>query len=107
MAFRVRRRGKINAIRIGLKVGMTVIGLWVAGVLLNTMGEVMNGTCSAFYNGLSLIGWTVGAPTATTAHGCLTTDTNTITAFSGSGILAVVGILALASIVTEFVQFSM
>jgi len=118
MAFRVRRRGKINAIRIGMKVAMTVIGLWVAGVVLDAIGSVMNCTQSAFFNGLSLIGWTVESVVSngsTFTGSCsdmayiqvAATHNNVVTSTTGSGILAVVGIIALASIVTEFVQFSM
>ncbi|MBD3249915.1 hypothetical protein GF336_07755 [Candidatus Woesearchaeota archaeon] len=58
---------------------------------MNTFGNVMNGTSSPFYTGLSLIGWTVTG--------------NQITATSGSGVLAVVGIIAIAQIVTEFVTW--
>lgn len=83
----------------------------------------MNGTESAFYTGLSLIGWTVGTypacggenysttckPLATAACDALgqatATGQNCITSVSGTGILAVIGIIGLASVILEFVKF--
>lgn len=101
---RVRFKRNLNINRIVVKIVATVLGLYVGGYILTEIGEVMNATCSPFYTGLSLIGWTVGTATCTTTSA---SDTNTITSTSGSGILAVVGIVAIASIVTEFVEFSM
>lgn len=95
MAYR-KRRVKFNKNfsikRVVTKLIVTLIVLWVGGELLSAVGSVMNGTSSPFYQGLTIIGWTVDA-------------TNTITATTGSGILTVVGIVGLASIVLEFVQF--
>lgn len=101
MAFRIRRKKRVNAMRVGVKIALTIIGLYAGGFLITIMGQVMNGTCSPFYVGLKLIGWTVGTAycTSTTAS-----DSNTITATTGTGILSVVGVLAIAMIVTEFVD---
>lgn len=93
MAFRMKRK-KVNINRVVVKIVATVIGLYVGGTIMSQLGTVMNGTTSPFYQGLTLIGWTVSA-------------TGQITATTGSGILAVIGIVGIASIVTEFVEFSM
>lgn len=84
-----------NIGRVVTKIAVTVISLWVGGLVINVLGGVMNGTSSPFYKGLQLIGWTVDS------------STNTITDYSGAGILAVVGLLGIASIVMEFVEIKM
>lgn len=91
--FRMRRK-KINVGRIVAKVVGTVIALYVGGTIMSELGDVMNGTTSPFYQGLTLIGWTVS-------------DAGQITATTGSGVLAVIGIIGIGSLVTEFVTFSM
>lgn len=55
----------------------------------------MENTTSAFYTGLTLIGWTVNSAGKITA-------TNT-----SNGVLGVIGLIALASIVLEFIEFKM
>lgn len=84
-----------NIGRVVTKIAVTVISLWVGGLVINVLGGVMNGTSSPFYKGLQLIGWTVDS------------STNTITDYSGAGILAVVGLLGIASVVMEFVEIKM
>lgn len=92
---------RFGGYRIGMRKGFTVqalvaqlfavlIALYVGGVTLNAFGTAMLSTCSVFYNGLSLIGWTVNA-------------SNCITATSSGGVLAVVGIVALANVVRKAV----
>lgn len=93
MAFRMRYKKNVNIKRVVTKIAVTVLTLYVGGTILTEIGEVMNGTTSPFYEGLSLIGWTVDA-------------TGQITATNGTGILTVVGLVAIASIVMEFVDFS-
>lgn len=90
-SFRMKRN--IDVTKVVNKVVKVVLALYVGGTILIEIGNVMNGTASPFYTGLKLIGWTVDA-------------TGTITSTSGSGILSVVGIIAVASIVMEFVEFS-
>lgn len=75
------------------KIVKAVLSLYVRGTILIQLGLVMNGTTSPFYTGLKLIGWTVST-------------SGQITDTTGSGILAVVGIIAIASVVLEFVEFS-
>ena len=77
------------------KVATTVLVLYVGGTILNEIGDTLLNTSSPFYQGLTLIGWTVNASNAVT-------DTN-----AGGGLLAVVGIIGIASIVMEFVEFRM
>lgn len=93
MAFKLRAK-KVNINRVVAKTAMTIIALYVGGTIITELGNVMNSTTSPFYKGLTLIGWTVST-------------TGQITATNGSGILAVVGIVGIASIVMEFVTFSM
>lgn len=115
---------KPNIGRVVTKVVATVLGLYVGGFVLMEIGKVLNATCSPFYKGLSLIGWTVGTNVtgSNTAlyitNGCQITGTSAavstttfrsdiLTSVDGSGILSVVGIIALASIVLEFINFKM
>lgn len=94
MARRVRFRKNINIGRVVAKLVGTIIALYVGGTIVTEIGSVMNGTTSAFYKGLSLIGWTVSSA-------------GLITSTSGTGILSVIGIIGIASIVMEFVEFKM
>lgn len=89
----ISRKKNMKIGRIVGKIVATVIALYAGGIMMTTLGTVMNATTSPFYQGLSLIGWTVNA-------------TGTITSTSGSGILAVIGVIGIASIVTEFVDIS-
>lgn len=91
MAGKLRFNKRFNINRVVKRLVYTVLALYVGGTIMSTFGTVMNGTTSPFYTGLSLIGWTVAS--------------NQITATSGSGVLAVVGIIAIAQIVTEFVTW--
>ena len=93
MAYRMRMR-KVNISRVVSKLVNVIIALYVGGTIVTELGNVMNETTSAFYSGLTLIGWTVSTA-------------RQITATTGSGILSVIGIVGIASIVTEFVSFSM
>lgn len=83
----------VNIGRVVAKVVSTVLALYVGGTIMIEIGNVVNGTTSPFYKGLSLIGWTV-------------TDAGQVTNTSGSGILAVIGIIGIATIVMEFVNVS-
>lgn len=91
---KLRFNNKINVSRVVTKVVVAVIALYVGGTIMTQIGNVMNSTTSPFYQGLSLIGWTVST-------------SGQITNTSGSGVLAVIGIIAIGSIVTEFVRLRM
>lgn len=99
--------------RVVTKIAVTVISLWVGGLVINVLGGIMNQTASPFYKGLQLIGWTVSNNINGTADSCyatapyLTQVNNCITDVSGAGILAVIGLLGIASIVMEFVEIKM
>lgn len=99
--FRFNRR--VNISRIVKRLVGTVIALWVGGTIMIEVGNVMNSTCSPFYRGLTLIGWTIGSATCSSTSA---TNANTITATSGTGILAVVGIVGIAGVVMEFINIS-
>lgn len=88
---RLRFNKGFNVNRVVKRLVRSVLALYVGGTVMSTFGTVMNGTTSPFYTGLTLIGWTV-------------TD-STIMATSGTGVLAVVGIIAIAQIVTEFINW--
>lgn len=114
-----KRRKGVNIGRVVVKITVTLISLWVGGVMVTSLGDVMLNTSSPFYKGLSLIGWTVGGMTNGTSgyyavgacdSGVYATtgyNQNCITSTNGAGILAVIGIIGLASIVLEFVEFKM
>lgn len=84
----------------------TVLALYVGGTIMTTFGDVMNATYSPFYNGLSLIGWTVSSSTGAGVACPTTLRNNCITSTSGSGVLAVVGIIGIAGVVMEFVTWN-
>ena len=88
---KIRFNKNFDVNRVVKRLVQTVLALYVGGTIMTTFGTVMNGTTSPFYTGLTLIGWTVSS--------------NVITATSGSGVLAVVGIIAIAQIVTEFINW--
>jgi hypothetical protein len=85
----------VNINKVVGKLAYTLIALWVGGTILTVLGNVMNGTESPFYQGLSLIGWTV------------TDGQITSTSSANTGVLMIVGLVGIASIVLEFVQFKM
>lgn len=89
--FRMKRKMDVN--QVVKRIVRVVLSLYVGGTILIQLGSVMNGTTSPFYKGLELIGWTVST-------------TGQITATSGTGILTVIGIIAIASVVLDFVDMS-
>ena len=125
MAIQFNRNFNVN--RVVKRLVRTVLALYVGGTIMTTFGSVMTCTYSSFYEGLSLIGWTVSDLVNATSVGGVTTvggynggqnctiaelgiaasgtQNNVITSISGSGVLAVVGIIAIAQIVTEFVSW--
>ena len=111
-----------NVNRVVKRLVRSVLALYVGGTIVTTFGTVMTCTGSPFYSGLSLIGWTItpvqtvnatkvvtGVATACnlTSSPAVTAGTyyNVVTSTTGSGVLAVVGIIAIAQIVTEFITW--
>ena len=92
--FRIGIRRKINVQRVVSKIVASIIVLYVGGQLLSAVGTVINGSTSPFYQGLTIIGWTV-------------TNGNVTNVSTGTGILTVVGIIAIASVIMEFVYFKL
>lgn len=80
------------------------MSLFIGGIILQYYIIAMNGTCSPFYNGLSLVGVTVGSGTCSTTGA---TNANTITSTTlSASVLSVVGIIAIGGILlTEFVSW--
>lgn len=114
---RMRFNRQFNVNRVVKRLVRSVLALYVGGTIMVTFGRVMVNTTSPFYSGLTLIGWTVGAQ-GTNASGAYATTcggttyangvtplTTCITNTSGSGVLAVVGIIAIAQIITEFINW--
>lgn len=87
-------RRNINISRVISRLVNTIIALYVGGTIVTEVGDIMLGEQSTLYGGFELIGWTVNS-------------TGGITDVSGTGILTVIGIVGIASIVMEFVKFSM
>lgn len=68
MAVRFKKNG-INVGRIATKIVATIIAMYVGGYLVTIVSTTLLGTCSPFYKGLSLFGWSVGDnTTAIAAH---------------------------------------
>lgn len=117
--FNFRYRRGVNIPRVVGKVAGTILALYVGGTIITEIGNVMVNTTSPFYKGLALIGWTLGSTQLSdgTYYACSSSgtavtnvtslDPNCITSTSGSGILAVIGIVGIASIVMEFVEVRM
>lgn len=108
----------VNIGRVVAKVLATVLALYVGGTVMSAFGSTVICTYSPFYDGLSLIGYTItdsSVVNATTTV-CNTTAplngitagtyNNLITSVSGTGVLAVIGILGIGAVVMEFVKFS-
>ena len=106
---RVSFNKNFNIGRVVKKVVYTVLALYVGGTILNTFGEVMQCTNSPLYDGLNLIGWTITDNYVRNASQCSDeaagTFNNVITDTTGTGVLAVVGVIAIAGVVLEFVNF--
>ena len=91
--FKVGFKKSINIPRVVAKVSGVIIALYVGNEIINQIGSIVNGTTGPFNNGFKLIGWTVVS--------------NQVTATTGAGVLSVIGVVGIASIVMEFVQFNM
>lgn len=91
--FKVRMKRNINIPRVVAKVSGVIIALYVGNEIITQIGNIVNGTTGPFNNGFKLIGWTV--------------TSNEVTDTSGAGVLAVIGIVGIASIVMEFVEFNL
>lgn len=112
MSFKYNKNANIG--RAVTKIVGTLIALWVGGTIITEIGEVMNCTSSPFYEGLNLIGWTItdsvvdGGAGNIWCNGSALTDgatyNNVVTDTSGSGILAVIGIIGIASVALEFIS---
>lgn len=96
------------------------MSLFIGGIILQYYIIAMNGTCSPFYNGLSLIGVTVGqsgngtwnSNSANYAYNWTCTTTNSANANTilsptlSASVLSVVGIIAIGGILlTEFISW--
>jgi hypothetical protein len=105
-----------NIGRVVSKLGYTLLSLFVGGYFITELGNTMQGSCSPFYNGLALIGWKTGNnatavagfsnPDATVWNGCANAKT-ILYDTSEAGILTVIGLMAIGSIVMEFIEFKM
>jgi hypothetical protein len=105
---KMRFNRNFNISRVVQRLVYTILALYVGGTIITTFGTVMNCTSSPFYEGLSLVGWTItdGINGSSICNGLGNVVTNNvITSTSGAGVLAVVGIIGIASVVLEFVRW--
>ena len=91
--FNVKFKKSINIPRVIAKTTGVIIALYVGNEIINQIGTIVNGTTGPFNNGFKLIGWDVVE--------------NEVTATDGTGVLSVIGVVGIASIVMEFVEFNM
>lgn len=120
--FKFKSYQKINITKIVAKLVATIISLYVGNELMTQMGNLFNQTEGPFNTGFKLIGWTVGGYqscvgnsslySTTCEYSCAVNSstqagTSCITGVSGAGILTVVGLIGLASIVMEFIEYKM
>lgn len=80
----------INIGRVIGKIVTTILTLWVGSMVIESVAVAMNQTESIFTTGLEFIGF---GTTSGTLNGTVST----------TGILSIIGIVAVASIVMEFV----
>lgn len=123
---KIRYNRKVNIAKVIAKLVGTIIALYVGNEMINQVGSVLNQTQGPFNVGFKIIGWTVGTfpqcgaggnysttcePLAEAACNALGQTTamgsNCITSVSGAGILAVIGLIGIAAIVMEFVEFKL
>lgn len=130
--FRVRMRKNINIPRVVGKTTAVIVALYVGNEIINQIGTLVTNTSGPFNNGFKLIGWTVGNQitngttecwftcsgggtqslanavcNATAGYVSVARPSNCVTSTSGAGVLAVVGVVGIASIILEFVTFNM
>ena len=117
--YKLRKLGGSDIFTVVNSLVRTILALYVGGTLITTFGTVMNCTHSPFYDGLSLIGWTVSdnvfinttlaAPNTCSGAGTglvnLATYNNLIVNPTGSGVLSVVGLIAIAKVLLQVIKF--
>lgn len=69
----------------------TAFGLYIGSIVLDTVGQELNGTSSPMFAGLTLIGFQVDA-------------TNTITGVGTAPIIILIGLIGTISIIFEFIR---
>lgn len=109
---RVRFNRKVNIGRVIGKIVTSVLVLWVGSMAISAVAVAMNCTNGVFQTGMTFIGLgettspvaggfnctqSVGAPAGTYLDGTVST----------TGILSIIGIVAVASIVMEFVTIKL
>ena len=114
--FRINKRNKINIGRVITKITITVISLWIGGEILTKVADAMNNSDSVFLKGFTLIGFQQysdqsgynGTEISTYTYCTKAELTDCLDGtISTTGILSVVGIVAMASLVMEFVNVRM
>lgn len=119
---KISLKKSINIGRIISRLVTTIIAIYVGGTIVTEVGDVLLGKYGPFFPGLELIGYSVASGTVTNNVCALnTTATNwylgeyleqnavsgCIYDVSGTGILMIIGIVGIASIVMEFIKFSL
>lgn len=102
-------RKKVNVNKVITKIAVVVLALWVGSEILNSVAVAMNTSASAFQSGLTFLGFDTTTYANTSVTECVPGDY--LTCFNGdittTGILSIVGLIAGASIVLDFVKISM
>ena len=101
--FRFSARKKINISGVITKIAVTIIALWVGGEIITKVAEAIGNATTPFHKGFTLIGFNeqTSQCTDTTSSLCLNGTVST------TGILSVVGLVAMASIIMDFVNVRM
>ena len=109
--FKVGMKKSINIPRVVGKTAGVIIALYVGNEIINQIGSIINCTQGPFNNGFKLIGWTIenSVNTSATCTGLSLPNpaNNLVTDVSGAGVLSVIGVVGIASIVLEFVNFNL
>lgn len=111
------RKPKISILVATLFVAIVV--LYVGGTMMSELGETINGSESGLYQGFTLIGWTVGDYPMFDAENFSTSCSNPaagnagttspgsycVTDVSTGGVVTIVGLIAIAAVLLQFVRF--
>lgn len=122
MAFKIQRKRKVNTAKVIAKTAVALITIYVGGLLLDAIGNIIENTESAYWGALTIIGYSVGErPLFDVTHyanecGNLTNSTSATapgittcvsSADSTGGILGLIPIAIFASVIMEFVRITL
>ena len=95
MARTLRFKKKVDINKVTTKIVVLAITLWVAGLILHSVADAMKGTTPIFAKAYALLGFVLDS-------------NNTITGqINPTGFMTIIGVVGVASIILEFVEFSL